>query len=266
MQPSRRLKLKEAWRSLAPGQGFRLLLLAIIALSAAAALGAVMTGSRDQRNLARKEDHVTTLVDGLTSTKAELERRYADLTVTQSDLLRRHAALETTLAAARTERKALVGEAEFLSRYIVFVGATGSGNAKAGDPRPVIETLCTLWRSDKPLARFETAPLELGAQDFEQGRLSPDLQTLLVSNFISLDPLQQVRVAEAQTGQGGKAGKPVAHAPALNATSAPPTAVIARQALSIKILKSVTFQDGVRFEIPRNIAVALQIRRECVPR
>ena len=42
-------------------------------------------------------------------------------------------------------------------------------------------------------------------------------------------------------------------------------ASVSRQAQSIKLVKSVRFLDGPRYEIPRSIAVGLQIRRECAP-
>jgi hypothetical protein len=277
MQAYRRLKIGEAWRSLAPGQGLRVIAVMGLILAAAVILGAVLAGSREQRNLTRKEDHTETLIGNLRKLNDELDRQFADLTIRQSELLQRHAALEASLAASRADRRALAGEAEFLNRYIALTG-TGDG-AKPADGKPeearftearspkamaLIDTLCTLWKSgDKQFMRFESGPLKITAQDLEQGRLSPDLQTLLVENFISLDPLQQLRVAEA--AQAGKPAKPAAHAPAANTTSAPLMASVGRQAESIKILKSIGFLDGARYEIPRNIAVALQIRRECLP-
>ena len=220
MSSQRKLKLVEAWRSLAPGQGFRFFAVATVLLAAAAMLGAVIAGSREQRNLERKDDHVAALVGGLTSSKSELERRFADLTVTQGELLQRHAAVEKSLGASRLERQALVGETEFLNRYIAYMGVRDArpgdgkpGDGRPADPKPLLDSLCVLWKSgDKQFVRFQTGPLELSQQDFDQGRLSPDLQTLLVENFISLDPLQQIRVADAaqaKAAKGARAPAPV---------------------------------------------------------
>jgi hypothetical protein len=272
MQAYRRLKIGEAWRSLAPGQSLRLIAGMGLILAAAVILGAVLAGGRDQRNLTRKADHTETLVGNLRKSNDERDRQFADLTIRQSELLQRHAALEASLAASRADRQALAGEVEFLNRYIALMGAADGAKpdegrfteARSPKAMALIDTLCTLWKSgDKHFMRFESGPLKVTAQDLEQGRLSPDLQALLVENFISLDPLQQLRVADA--AQAGKPGRPGAHPPAANQTSAPLMASVSRQAESIKILKSIGFLDGTRYDIPRNIAVALQIRRECVP-
>jgi hypothetical protein len=262
-----------------------------VAITSGFALGALLRGERDQHSLGRKEDRVTTLVAGLRSSNSELGRQFSDLTIAETELLRRNAALEKSLGASRADRGALAGETEFLNRYIAYLRPLATPPAKAADarpsdeakpadlrppearygsPKPLVDTLCTLWQSgDRQFVSFETGPLELTAQDFEQGRVSADLQTLLVENFVSIDPIQQIRLAEsAQPGQGGgsKPGKPIAHPPqAPNATTLPLIATVGRQAQAIKILKAVAFVDGARYEIPRNIAVALQIRRECVP-
>jgi hypothetical protein len=298
MPASRRIKIGEAWRSLAPGQGFLVLCLGLAAIASGFLLGALLRGGQDQRSLGRKEDRVATLVGGLRNNNGELARQFSDLAIAQTELLQRNAALEKSLAASRADRKALAGEAEFLNRYIAYMRPTAAalarlpdaipadakpadakpGDAKPGDakpqeaghgdPRPLADTLCALWKSgDRQFVRFETGPLELAAQDFDQGRVSADLQTLLVENFVSIDSIQQIRVAESAQAGGSKPGKPaVAHpTPGPNATSVPLIASVGRQAQAIKILKAIAFLDGGRYEIPRSIAVAVQIRRECVP-
>jgi len=271
MQSYRKLRIGEAWRSLAPGQGFRVVVIGGALLVGAAGLGAFLQGGHDHHNLGRKQDRVATLVGGLRSSNGELERRYADLIVESGELRQRYAALEASLAASRADRRALAGETEFLNRYIAYEGLSHGAGAKSADPRPLIDALCSLWKSnDRQFTSFESSPLRLSPPDFDQGRVSSELQTLLVENFVSLDPIQQIRLASsAQPSQGApsKAGKPRSHqALPGNSTSPPPLASIIRQAQAIKVLKSVTYLDGARYEIPKNIAIALQIRRECLPR
>jgi hypothetical protein len=269
MQSYRKLKLAEAWRSLGVRQRLTSFAAALIGLTAAAVVGAVVAGSHDRRELERKEGHTGTLVDGLTKSNTDLEQRFASLTIESGELRRRQAALEATYAAARSERSVLVGEAQFLNRYIAYAGVAGA-TAKPTDGKSLVDALCALWTSkDKPSTRFETGPLQLTAQDFDQGRLSPDLQTLLVENFISLDPLREVRLADATPSQAVSklAKSALAHQASLpNTTTLSSLATLNRQTEQIKIVKSVTLLDGTRYEIARPIAFALQIRRECQPR
>jgi hypothetical protein len=268
MQSYRKLKLAEAWRSVAPRQRFFSLVVVLLGLTAAAVAGAVVAGNHDRREFDRKEGHTGTLVDGLTKSNADLEQRFTSLTIESGELRRRQAAFEASSAAARAERGVLVGEAQFLNRYIAYAGLPGAAAAKPSDARSLVDALCSLWTSkDKPSTRFETGPLQLAAQDFEQGRMPPDLQTLLVENFISLDPLRETRVADAAAAQVSKLAKSaLAHQAILpNATTLSSLATLNRQTESIKIVKSVTLLDGTRYDIPRPIAIALQIRRECQP-
>jgi hypothetical protein len=267
MAPNGKLELREAWRSLAPRQGFLVRCLGIAIIAAATLLGAVLQGAHDRRNLARKEDRVSEVMGDLHTANGGFERRLADLTIETGELLRRYAALEAGLNASRSDRQALAAEAEFLNRYIAYSVASNGANAKPSSPKPLIDTLCLLWRSgDKQGRTFETQPLQLTEQDFQQGRISLELQTLLVQNFVSLDPLQQIRLADAGQPGPAKAGKPASHQTILgNSGNQQTLASVGKQAQAIKIVKSIAFADGARYEIPKSVAIALQIRRECLP-
>jgi hypothetical protein len=270
MQSYRKLKLGEAWRSLAPGQRFSAFLGAVAGLTAAAVFGAVVAGNHDRHELDRKESHTGTLVEGLSKSNASLEQRFASLAIEATEFRQRQAVLETSLAASRSNQRVRANETQFLTRYIAYSALSGAEAAAPVEMKPLVDALCTLWTSkDKPSPRFDTAPLQLTAQDFDQGRLPPDVQTLLVENFISLDPLREVRVADAALpGQVSKLAKSaLAHQViAANSTTPPALSTLSRQAQAIKIVKSVTLLDGAKYEIARPIAVALQIRRECQPR
>jgi hypothetical protein len=95
------------------------------------------------------------------------------------------------------------------------------------------------------------------------------LQTLLVENFVSLEPVMKLRLGDVVSDGAtpisvpGKAGSHPSPPDNPANGSAQIPAAIAKQIQDIKVVKFVVFPDGSRYELPQAVAVALQIRREC---
>jgi len=267
MPPCRKLPFREALGSLSPGQARLLGGGGLAVILAAALIGAVLQRGSDSGREGRRQERVSALVSGLERANDTKDRVLADLTIERGEFLSRFEALRSSLGRTLADKQALAAQDEFLGRYLAYAGAPNPANAK-----PLVDALCALWKTRAaPYRSFEVEPLRVTAADFEQGRVSPELQTLLVENFVSLDPIRQIQPAQAPPAAGAaspRSGKPAVHQPvalsdaALRQTLAP----LDLQLQGIAILRAVSFADGGRFEIPKPVAVAVEIRRECAPR
>jgi len=234
----------------------------LILLSLAFVAGAVIQSRRDERNFSGKVTRFSTLTEDLRSSGQRKEDRLAELSIQADELIHHLAALEANLDTARVENEMLTREDAFLNRYIAYGSVANEITKNA-----LVESVCALWKNgDKLRVRFETQPLEIAPADMTQGRVTADLQTLLVENFIPLDPIQRIRLGNApaaatpaSTGAKAHQGAP----PELS--SDPALGSMQKQLSSVKILRSLKFADGAHYDIPKAIAVATQIRRECIP-
>ncbi|MFI5014157.1 MAG: hypothetical protein ACHQAY_17610 [Hyphomicrobiales bacterium] len=265
MPQYRKPEFREMPRSSSAGQAYRFAGVAVAVIVAAMLLGAVIQSRRDESNLSRKQEHMSTMTHDLESANGEKEHVLADLTIEMSELIQRFEALKTLLSASQADRDALAGEVQFLTRYIAYVtGPKGTKNPA------LVDVVCSLWKgADKRKAKFESQPLQITAEDFDQAHFSPELQTLLAENFVRLEPVLQIRLGEAaQAGSASPSApaKPAARQAAAGGSITPQMlASLGKQVQGIKILKAIGFSDGARYEIPRDIAIAVQIRRECMP-
>jgi hypothetical protein len=224
--------------------------------------GATIQSRRDERNFSGKENRFSTLTETLKRSSQHQDERVAELSIQADELIHRLVALEASFEIARADDEMLTREDAFLNRYIAYGSVPNEINKNA-----LVESVCALWKNgDKLHVQFESLPLGIAPADMTQGRVSADLQTLLVENFIPLEPIQHIRLSSVPAAATPPSTGAKAHqGAAMELSSEPVLGSVQKQISSIKILSSVKFADGARYNIPKAIAVATQIRRECIP-
>jgi len=247
------------------GRQARLLALSgLVLLFLAYIAGAVVQSTRDARNFSNKESRFSKLTEGLQRSNQEKDASLVEFSIRNDELIRHLAALEASLATARVDNEIVAREDAFLNRNIAYGSIPNDITKNA-----LVESVCALWKNDEKLhVRFESQPLEIAPADIAQGRVTADLQTLLVENFISLEPIQRIRLGDVVTAAtpSSTGAKVIAHQPGTAALGAEPAFQSLQKQLSgVKILRSLKFADGARYDVPKPIAVAVQIRRECTP-
>jgi hypothetical protein len=259
-----RKTMRELLGSFSAGQA-RLVWLSGLALIAVAYVaGALIQSERDQHIFSGKQQHLSSMVEELQNGSQAKDNSLAEFAIRNGEFIQRQAALEASIGNARADNDMLTRESTFLQRYIAY------GNAQTDMARqPLIDSLCVLWRSGAKLhVKFERQPLDITLSDITQARVTAEVKTLLVQNFISLDPLQNIKLGDvvAAATPATTGAKAAAHQMGVIAASSEQAfASLQRQLANLKILKSIGFSDGARYDIPKPVAVAVQIRRECAP-
>jgi hypothetical protein len=226
-------------------------------------IGIIVQSGRDNADRQNKEAELATLAVNQRNADVGKDRLISDLTIEHTELLQRFDALNAKLGSSLVDKERFAGEHEFLEWYVAYLkspNATGNQH--------LVDSVCSLWKnSDKRSIKIERQPLLLSAADIKQGRLTPELQTLLVENFVSLEPIMKIRLGEtggatpiSASGKSGLHQSATAN-PSLADPQIPPSTE--KQIQDIRIVKFIIFPDGTRYELPQAVAVAVQIRREC---
>jgi len=269
MPVGRKLSLREAFAALSGRQARLVWLCGLSLLAVAYAAGALIQTGRDARLASGKQERLTTMVDELQGFEERKDKDLSEFAIRNGEYAQRLSALEVTVANARAANEALTRQIAFLNRYIAYAAAqTDIARSQ------LVDSLCPLWKNGEKLhAKFERQPLDISLSDITQGRVTPEIQTLSVENFVSLEPLQRLRVGDvvASAPPSASGAKAVAHQVSTIAATTAGTntdqafGALQKQLATIKVLKAIGFADGSRYEIPRPVAVAVQIRRECQP-
>jgi hypothetical protein len=264
MSFDRKLTMRELLGSLSAGQARLVWLSGLVLVAGAYVAGALLQSGRDQHIFAGKQQHLSSMVEELQGSNQAKDTSLAEFAIRNGEFIQRQAALEASLGSARDDNEMLARESTFLQRQIAY------GNGPSDVARQsLIDSLCVLWRSGAKLhVKFERQPLDITLADVTQGRVTAEVKTLLVQNFISLDPLQNIKLGDVVAAAtpattGAKAAAHQIAATAVNAEQA--FASLQKQLANLKILRSIGFSDGARYDIPKPVAVAVQIRRECAP-
>jgi hypothetical protein len=269
MSFDRKLTLRELFGSLSGRQARLVGLSGLVLLSVAYIAGALIQSGRDEHNFSGKQQHFSTMIEELQGSNQRKDDSLAELAIRNGEFMQRLAALEASFAGARADNDMLSREITFLNRYIAYGQAQGDLAKESPAKQSLVDSLCALWKNGEKLhVRFERQPLDITLADIAQGRVTAEIKALLVQNFISLEPLQPVRMGDVVAAAtpattGVKAATHQAGAAAANAEQA--FASLQKQLSTLKILKSISFSDGARYDVPKVVAVALQIRRECAP-
>jgi hypothetical protein len=260
----RKLTLRELFGALSGGQARFVWLIGLAVLSFAYIAGALIQSGRDAHNFSSKQQHFTTMVEELQSAEQRKDSSLAEFAIRSGELMQRLSALEMSFGSARADNDALTRQITFLNRYMAYANAQ-TDSARSS----LVDSLCTLWRNGEKLrVKFERQPIDISLSDITQGRVTTEIQTFLVENFISLEPLQRLRAGDvlAAATPSTTGAKATMHQLATASTNADQAfTALQKQLAALKVLKSISFSDGSRFDIPRPVAVAVQIRRECSP-
>jgi len=249
MPVGRKLSLREAFAALSGRQARLVWLCGLSLLAVAYAAGALIQTGRDARLASGKQERLTTMVDELQGFEERKDKDLSEFAIRNGEYAQRLSALEVTVANARAAQTDIARS-------------------------QLVDSLCPLWKNGEKLhAKFERQPLDISLSDITQGRVTPEIQTLLVENFVSLEPLQRLRVGDvvASATPSASGAKAVAHQVSTIAATTAGTntdqafGALQKQLATIKVLKAIGFADGSRYEIPGPVAVAVQIRRECQP-
>jgi hypothetical protein len=176
-----------------------------------------------------------------------------------TDLQRGLEGLGQALKSSEITRQSLEGEVEFLNRYLSY--ATSPNDASKAT---FINLVCALWKeSEKRRVHIDRSPLDIPQIQIQNG-LSPELRALLERYGISRETLDRA-------SQPSVVVQPVGVAPFTINRTAPnfpaqeAVATIQKQARNIGLIKVVTFADGLRFEVPPEIALTVHTRADCSP-
>lgn len=189
-------------------------------------------GERELSNLAATNNSLASTNSSLTAKIAELERA-----LTASGALSRN---------SDAKIQELRGEIEFLNRFVSYEVVRNDTSKML-----FVNTVCVLWRdAESRRLRVVSAPIELSSAEIQRG-LSPQMKELLVHYGVSAAELD--RAAGSPTGEGlADVQRAVAN--------------VQKQTSGIDIKKTVTFADGLSFEIPAEIALIVHSKPDCGPR
>jgi hypothetical protein len=240
----RALTVAQAW---AIGGGF------VALLVGAVALGMFVQSGRDD---AQAEIQARALSDA--------NSKNNELSGQVTDLKRGLGGVGEALETSDIQRQSLEGEVEFLNRYVSYLSAPGDVSKAL-----FINLVCAMWKeSEKRQVQIDRSPLNISAIEIQNG-LSPDIVALLEKHGISAEILARAARPDSNVKQVNPSVSPnpflrrTIIQPDLDAQQAKQH--IQKQINGILLTKIVTFPDGLSFQVPSEIAVAVHTRLDCAP-
>ena len=126
-----------------------------------------------------------------------------------------------------------------------------------------------MWKqSQQKRVQLVRQPIYISPDDLRRG-LPPDVEQLLVSQGVSSELLTWLRTNNFLPGEQVVGAEPFAvrRPVEVNPLNNPNEAVgaVTKSASNVRMIKVITFADGVPFEMPQEIAVAVHLRSDCAP-
>jgi hypothetical protein len=247
--PPEKITLVSLWKALTVGQAWTIAAAAIAVLVGAASLGGWVQSGRGDREIANLDAKNHSLSEQIENLKRALD------------------AAGEMARNSNVNTQVLEGEIEFLNRFVSYIRS----------PNEVSKTLfinmvCAMWReAETRRVHIDRAPLALSSTQIQAG-LSPEIKALLISHGISPSDLYRAGQPPTRTVQPTVQRANPITAPKLNPIIEPDPdvqraqSIVQKQANTISVTKTVTFPDGLRFEVPSEIAFAVHTKAECAPR
>lgn len=180
------------------------------------------------------------------------------------DLQRAVDALKNSLEQALSGNDALKMEVEFLNRLASYLQWHDATNKKLLE-----DVVCSMWKqSQQNRIRLVQQPVHISPDDLRRG-LPPDVEKLLVSQGASSELLTRLRTNNFLSKEQAVGVSPfVVRKPVqVNPFNDPDEAVaaVSKSVSNLRVIKVITFADGLAFEMPQEIAASVHLRSDCAP-
>lgn len=185
---------------------------------------------------------------------SSLQTQNSKLSQQVEDLTKSIEAAGRSVNNQRAQVQALEGEVEFLNRYLSYKIAPSPASRAV-----FVNFVCAMWRQNQQRrVRVDQAPLDLPS--FRAGTsLPPAVVRLLENNGVSPSLIEQATTPPVVQRVG----------PLVQRDTGPSVqrafSELQKQASTIRLTKIVTFSDGLRFELPPEIAAEVHMKPECAP-
>jgi hypothetical protein len=197
---------------------------------------------------------------------AVLERAISDVNTKNNslsteigDLKRGLDTLGKMLRNSESNEQSLKGEVEFLNRYLSYQIRPNDASKAL-----FVNMVCAMWReSARRRVRIDHVPLRITSDQLQRG-LSAEIRGLLVQHGVSSTTIQKAAgppVIERQVGVAPF----VVRRDEPNPDVQRAISEVQKQAGAIGLTKTVTFPDGLSFDIPPEIAFVVHTRTDCAP-
>jgi hypothetical protein len=252
------ITLGQVWRSLTVAQAWVLSASVVAVLSGTFGLGVFFQSLLHNATISGKEREISRLNAELDSVRLANQGATAELRQQVADARRTSEALEKGLAAAIGDRDAFEGKAEFLHRYIEYIQTHHEISKKL-----LVDVVCKMWRdTQRRRISIERQPLEVSAGSLASG-LDAETMDLLMKNGVSSELIERVQRPENFVNRA--VVQPFDRTENPEEVRERALSSIVKQASGISVVKFVTFFDGMRYQMPDEIAAAVHTHPECSP-